>query len=79
AEPVNPLERQRNRYTPKCLTLAIMGGAAFFLLKGSGDGGNTDNDGDGTFNATVNDTIHDGNSPRLCADGRTNADTEFYA
>lgn len=46
AEPVNPFERQRNRYTPKCLTLAIMGGAAFFLLKGCGDGGNTDNDGD---------------------------------
>ncbi|ELE0481357.1 hypothetical protein RDH47_003256, partial [Salmonella enterica subsp. enterica serovar Kentucky] len=27
AEPVNPFERQRNRYTPKYLTLAIMGGA----------------------------------------------------
>lgn len=35
AEPVNPFERQRNRYTPKYLTLAIMGGAAFFLLKGT--------------------------------------------
>lgn len=79
AEPVNPFERQRNRYTPKCLTLAIMGGAAFFLLKGCGDGGNTDNDGDGTFYATVNDCIDDGNSASVCADGWNNAKTEFYA
>lgn len=79
AEPVNPFERQRNRYTPKCLTLAIMGGAAFFLLKGCGDGGNTDNDGDGTFYSTVNDCIDDGNSASVCADGWNNAKTEFYA
>ncbi|EAW1170123.1 DUF1190 domain-containing protein [Salmonella enterica subsp. enterica] len=79
AEPVNPFERQRNRYTPKCLTLAIMGGAAFFLLKGCGDGGNHDNDGDGTFYATVNDCIDDGNSASVCADGWNNAKTEFYA
>lgn len=79
AEPVNPFERQRNRYTPKCLTLAIMGGAAFFLLKGCGDGGNSDNDGDGTFYATVNDCIDDGNSASVCADGWNNAKTEFYA
>lgn len=79
AEPVNPFERQRNRYTPKYLTLAIMGGAAFFLLKGYGDGSNSDNDGDGTFYATVNDCIDDGNSASVCADGWNNAKTEFYA
>ncbi|ECF6053727.1 DUF1190 domain-containing protein [Salmonella enterica subsp. salamae] len=76
---VNPFERKRNRYTPKYLTLAIMGGAAFFLLKGCGDGGNSDNDGDGTFYSSVNDCIDDGNSASVCTDGWNNARTEFYA
>ncbi|VDZ81316.1 membrane protein [Salmonella bongori] len=79
AEPVNPFERKQHRYTPKYLTLAIMGGAAFFLLKGCGDDGNTDNDGDGTFYSTMNDCIDDGNSASVCADGWNNAKTEFYA
>lgn len=79
AEPVNPFERKKNRYTPKYLTLAIMGGAAFFLLKGCGDDGNADNDGDGTFYSSVNDCIDDGNSASVCSDGWNKAKTEFYA
>lgn len=55
------------------------GWSGLFLLKGCGDGGNTDNDGDGTFYATVNDCIDDGNSASVCADGWNNAKTEFYA
>lgn len=55
------------------------GWSGLFLLKGCGDGGNSDNDGDGTFYATVNDCIDDGNSASVCADGWNNAKTEFYA
>ena len=47
--PHNPFEPRRNRYAQKYLTLALMGGAAFFVLKGCGDSGDVDNDGDGTF------------------------------
>ena len=32
--PNNPFEPRRNRYAQKYLTLALMGGAAFFVLKG---------------------------------------------
>lgn len=55
------------------------GRSGLFLLKGCGDGGNTDNDGDGTFYSTVNDCIDDGNSASVCTDGWNNAKTEFYA
>ncbi len=55
------------------------GRSGLFLLKGCGDGSNSDNDGDGTFYATVNDCIDDGNSASVCADGWNNAKTEFYA
>ena len=37
--PHNPFEPRRNRYAQKYLTLALMGGAAFFVLKGCGDSG----------------------------------------
>lgn len=42
--PNNPFEPRRNRYAQKYLTLALMGGAAFFVLKGCGDSGDVDND-----------------------------------
>lgn len=57
--PNNPFEPRRNRYAQKYLTLALMGGAAFFVLKGCGDSGDVDNDGDGTFYSTVQDCIDD--------------------
>ena len=37
--PANPFARKRSRYSGKYLTLAIMGGAAFFVLKGCADDG----------------------------------------
>lgn len=60
--PNNPFEPRRNRYAQKYLTLALMGGAAFFVLKGCSDSSDVDNDGDGTFYATVQDCIDDGNN-----------------
>ncbi|EFZ52424.1 hypothetical protein SS53G_3003 [Shigella sonnei 53G] len=56
-----------------------MGGAAFFVLKGCGDSSDVDNDGDGTFYATVQDCIDDGNNADICARGWNNAKTAFYA
>ncbi len=47
--PHNPSEPRSNRYAQKDLTLALMGGAALFVLKGCGESGDVDNDGDGTF------------------------------
>lgn len=47
--PNNPFEPRRNRYAQKYLTLALMGGAAFFVLKGCSDSSDVDNDSDGTF------------------------------
>ncbi len=43
--PNNPFEPRRNRYAQKYLTLALMGGAAFFVLKGCSDSSDVDNDG----------------------------------
>lgn len=77
--PHNPFEPRRNRYAQKYLTLALMGGAAFFVLKGCGDSGDVDNDGDGTFYATVQDCIDDGNNSDICAHGWNNAKAAFYA
>ena len=77
--PNNPFEPRRNRYAQKYLTLALMGGAAFFVLKGCGDSSDVDNDGDGTFYATVQDCIDDGNNADICARGWNNAKTAFYA
>lgn len=77
--PVDPFAKKRSRYSGKYLTLAIMGGAAFFILKGCTDDDNTDNDGDGTFYSTVNECIDGGNSATVCADGWNNAKSEFYA
>ncbi|MEZ6857574.1 DUF1190 domain-containing protein [Escherichia coli] len=56
-----------------------MGGAAFFVLKGCGDSGDVDNDGDGTFYSTVQDCIDDGNNSDICAHGWNNAKAAFYA
>lgn len=67
--PNNPFTPQRNRYAHKYLTLALMGGAAFFVLKSCGDSGDVDNDGDGTFYSTVQDCIDDGNNSDICAHG----------
>lgn len=77
--PNNPFEPRRNRYAQKYLTLALMGGAAFFVLKGCSDSSDVDNDGDGTFYATVQDCIDDGNNADICARGWNNAKTAFYA
>ncbi|HHZ2121403.1 TPA: PTS transporter subunit IIC [Escherichia coli] len=77
--PNNPFEPRRNRYAQKYLTLALMGGAAFFVLKGCGDSGDVDNDGDGTFYSTVQDCIDDGNNADICARGWNNAKAAFYA
>ena len=77
--PVDPFAKKRSRYSGKYLTLAIMGGAVFFVLKGCADDGNTDNDGDGTFYSAVSECIDDGNSATVCADGWNNAKTEFYS
>ena len=77
--PHNPFEPHRNRYAQKYLTLALMGGAAFFVLKGCGDSGDVDNDGDGTFYSTVQDCIDDGNNSDICAHGWNNAKAAFYA
>ena len=77
--PHNPFEPRRNRYAQKYLTLALMGGAAFFVLKGCGDSGDVDNDGDGTFYSTVQDCIDDGNNADICARGWNNAKAAFYA
>ncbi|KAA6142131.1 DUF1190 domain-containing protein, partial [Escherichia coli] len=57
----------------------IMGGAAFFILKGCADDADTDNDGDGKFYSTVSECIDDGNSATVCTDGWNNAKAEFYA
>ncbi len=51
----------------------------FFVLKGCGDSGDVDNDGDGTFYATVQDCIDDGNNADICARGWNNAKAAFYA
>ena len=77
--PVNPFVRKRSRYSGKYLTLAIMGGAAFFILKGCSDDAGADNDGDGTFYSAVSECIDDVNSATVCADGWNNAKTEFYS
>lgn len=69
---VNPFEPKRSR---KFLTLAIMGGATFFVLKGC----SVDNDGDGTFYSTLWDCIDDGNSTHVCTEGWSKAKTDFYA
>lgn len=77
--PVNPFEKKRGRYSGKYLTLAIMGGAVFFVFKGGGHDGNTDNDGDGTFYTTVSECIDDGNNTTVCVDGWNNAQEQFYS
>lgn len=48
-------------------------------MKGCGDSGDVDNDGDGTFYSTVQDCIDDGNNADICARGWNNAKAAFYA
>ncbi|MBW9309983.1 DUF1190 domain-containing protein [Escherichia coli] len=47
-------------------------------MKGCGDSGDVDNDGDGTFYSTVQDCIDDGNNSDICAHGWNNAKAAFY-
>lgn len=77
--PVSASRPKQRSYGGKYLTLAIMGGAAFFGLKSCGDEGSADNDGDGVYYSTVSDCIDDGNSATVCADGWNNAKANFYA
>lgn len=48
-------------------------------MKGCGDSGDVDNDGDGTFYSTVQDCIDGGNNSDICAHGWNNAKAAFYA
>lgn len=66
----------RERKSASYLTLAIMGGAAFFVLRGCEDG-NADNDGDGVFYSSPQDCIKKGNSAQLCTDAWNSAKTTF--
>ena len=79
--PAGATSAKRTRYTEKYLTLALMGTAAFFVLKGCNDSGDVDNnnDGDGTYYSSVQDCIYAGNDSTVCADGWNNAKTLFYA
>ena len=65
--------------THKILNVGANGRCRFFVLKGCGDSGDVDNDGDGTFYATVQDCIDDGNNSDICAHGWNNAKAAFYA
>ena len=75
--PHNPFEPRRNRYAQKYLTLVLMGGAVFLIVKGWSESGDVDNDGDGTFYSTVQDCIDDGNNADICARGWNNAKAAF--
>lgn len=65
--------------THKILNVGANGRCRFFVLKGCSDSSDVDNDGDGTFYATVQDCIDDGNNADICARGWNNAKTAFYA
>lgn len=77
--PAGILSSKRNRYAHRYLTLAIMGGAAFFLVKGCSDSGSSDNDGDGTFYTTVQECADDGNNYSVCAEAWNHAHIAFEA
>lgn len=55
----------KKRKGPKVLTLAIMGGAAFFAIKSGGKA--SDNDGDGYFYNSVESCVADDNPRDVCA------------
>lgn len=76
--PNNPLNRVAI-VTHKILNVGANGRCRFFVLKGCGDSGDVDNDGDGTFYSTVQDCIDDGNNSDICAHGWNNAKAAFYA
>ncbi len=76
--PHNPLSRAAIA-THKILNVGTNERCRFFVLKGCGDSGDVDNDGDGTFYATVQDCIDDGNNSDICAHGWNNAKAAFYA
>lgn len=65
--------------THKILNVGANGRCRFFVLKGCSDSSDVDNDGDGTFYATVQDCIDDGNNADICARGWNNAKAAFYA
>ncbi|ROW62504.1 hypothetical protein C3E80_08245 [Cronobacter malonaticus] len=65
------------RKGPKILTLAIMGGAAFFGLKACQDPGDNDNDGDGVYYSTPDECREDGNPADLCTNAWNTAKAEF--
>ncbi|SCB86459.1 Uncharacterized conserved protein YgiB, involved in bioifilm formation, UPF0441/DUF1190 family [Kosakonia oryzendophytica] len=67
-----PKERKSGQY----LTLAIMGGAAFFALKGCSDH-KDDNDGDGVYYTSQQDCVDDGNTAQVCNDAWNNARMSF--
>lgn len=80
-----PLSPAKNRplFTPRkerksgqYLTLAIMGGAAFFGLKSCHDQ-RDDNDGDGVYYTSQQDCVDDGNSAQVCSDAWNNARMSF--
>lgn len=70
---------QSGRKSGRFLTLAIMGGAAFFVLKGCSSDSSNDNDGDGVFYTSPQDCVNDGNSAQLCTDAWNNAKAKFEA
>ncbi|NUW59098.1 DUF1190 domain-containing protein [Cronobacter muytjensii] len=66
-----------DRKGPKILTLAIMGGAAFFGLKACQDDGDNDNDGDGVYYATPQECSADGHPADMCTNAWNTAKAEF--
>ncbi|OAT78254.1 hypothetical protein A9B99_00490 [Mangrovibacter phragmitis] len=73
----NPFEKKKSPYAGTCLKLAIMGGAAFFVMKGCTDNESSDNDGDGVFYSTVQDCMKDNNTLDVCTDAWLNAEKSF--
>ncbi|WNY82308.1 DUF1190 domain-containing protein [Cronobacter dublinensis] len=68
---------ESDRKGAKILTLAIMGGAAFFGLKACQDDGDNDNDGDGIYYATAEECTADGQPADVCTNAWNTAKSEF--
>lgn len=73
----NTLVQPKRRFSGKYLTLAIMGGAVFFAIKGCSD--EADNDGDGVFYASISECTDDGNSAEVCVGAWNNAEEQLKA
>lgn len=65
----------KKRKGPKVLTLAIMGGAAFFAIKSGSKA--SDNDGDGYFYQSVDACVADDNPREACTAAWDNAKAAF--